>query len=144
MPRLFLNFARLSGSHQAGGTEVSSSHLPLLDFQWLLAGLAVTMSVLPATSADSVVCPSLPLQMIFFHMFEIFCRLRRKSSYMNIQRAWRQEKPLEKIHQMVFSSSKKNVNRFLFIHLDIKRDFQCFSEILPAALSSTLISNGVC
>ena len=79
---------------QADGIEVSSLPLPLLDLQWLLAGLGtwlievshpgdmqpVTISVLTALSADYVGCPSLPFQMIFFHMFEIFYRLDRKSS----------------------------------------------------------------
>lgn len=74
-------FARLSDSHQAGGTEVGSSHLPLLDLQWLLAGLAASDHICPSShTADSAGCPSPALQVIFFHMFEIFCRLHRKSS----------------------------------------------------------------
>lgn len=49
LPRLFPLFSRLSGSHQAGGTEVSSSPLPLLDLQWLLASLAASDHICPSS-----------------------------------------------------------------------------------------------
>lgn len=82
-----------SSVSQAGGIEVSSLLLHLLDLQCLLAGLGTqlvllchprdmqpgTMPVPTALSAAG--CPSLPFQMKFFHRFEVFYRLDVKSSW---------------------------------------------------------------